>query len=285
MPSSNTAAEAYAARVDAYNAQRKSRRTAPLPADRWSGPMARRFRADPRRELDANLSVIASFVQPDDVLVDVGGGAGRLCLPLALRCREVIDVDPSPGMRGQFEELVAEAGLKNARYVEADWLKTDGIAGDVVLCANVTYFVREIVPFVERLNAAARRLVLINVGHTPPPAINHRLYKLIHGEEQVRVPGQQELLPVLWELGIVPEVRLLPEKFVNVFDLPHTREEAVRTAMQAADADDNNDDARRVIEKRFDEIYRLEDGIFQPLWRTPSPQVLISWSPTEPRAE
>ncbi len=44
--------------------------------------------------------VIASYVRPDDVVVDVGGGAGRVCLPLALQCKEVLNIEPSPGMDG-----------------------------------------------------------------------------------------------------------------------------------------------------------------------------------------
>jgi len=69
-----SAAEAYAARIDAVTAQQSRTRRAGTQGDRWSGPMARRFRADPRRPLDANLEVIASYLRPDDVLIDVGGG-------------------------------------------------------------------------------------------------------------------------------------------------------------------------------------------------------------------
>jgi hypothetical protein len=92
-----TAAHTYATLLDAVHAQRL-RLHGPQPAeDRFGGPVAQRFRADPHRRLDANLQVVASYVQPDDVLIDVGGGAGRVGLPLALRCRQVINVDSSPG--------------------------------------------------------------------------------------------------------------------------------------------------------------------------------------------
>ena len=51
-----TAAETYAARLDAVHAQRARLHGAPLPDDPWGGPVARRFRADPHRTLDANLA-------------------------------------------------------------------------------------------------------------------------------------------------------------------------------------------------------------------------------------
>src|SRR2546422_7557228 len=123
----------------------------------WEGPGARRFRADPHRPLDANLAVLASYTRPEDVLLDVGGGAGRVALPLALRCREVIIVDASPGMGAEFAAAAAEAGIPNARFIHANWLEAEGVQSDVVLTANVTYFVREIVRFLEKLATAARR--------------------------------------------------------------------------------------------------------------------------------
>jgi SAM-dependent methyltransferase len=168
-----TAAELYAARIDAVNAQH-DRLRGPSPGDRWSGA-ARRFRAGPLRDLDPNLSVIASYVEADDVFVDVGGGAGRICLPLARRCKEVIDVDPSPAMKAEFEDSAAEAGIANARFILADWLSAGDVRGDVCLTANVTYFMRDIVRFVEKMEEAASRRVMITVWSVPPPAMDGRL--------------------------------------------------------------------------------------------------------------
>src|SRR5262249_30907881 len=98
-----TAAEQYAASVDAVNAQRTCLHGEPLPDDPWGGETAQRYRYDPHRRLDANLEVVASYVQQEDVVIDVGGGAGRISLPLALRCREVVNVDASAGMLAALE--------------------------------------------------------------------------------------------------------------------------------------------------------------------------------------
>ena len=91
-----TAVETYAALIDAVSAQRRRIHGHQPLEDHFGGPVAQRFRYDPHRSLDANLQVVASYVQPDDILVDVGGGAGRISLPLALRCHQVINVDASP---------------------------------------------------------------------------------------------------------------------------------------------------------------------------------------------
>jgi hypothetical protein len=52
-----------------------------------------------------------------DFVIDVRGGAGRISLPLALRCREVINVEPSPTMAIGFRTNAAGAGISNMRII------------------------------------------------------------------------------------------------------------------------------------------------------------------------
>jgi hypothetical protein len=273
-----TAADTYAAMIDAVNAQQSPLRRRQREGDRWAGRTAERFRADPRRELDQNLAMIASYVEPEDVLVDVGGGAGRLGLPLALRCRELINVDPSDGMRGQFEALVREAGITNARFVPAAWPLEDGITGDVLLTAHVTYFVRDIAPFVAALQRAARRRVLIVVRSVPPPMAQAATFAAVYGEPQSPVPSYRELLPVLWELGILPELRLLPVPARAATGWPAaTREDAIALALDRIGVP-GDAQAGAVVERRFDELFEEDSaGIWprQPLQR----ELLITWEP------
>ncbi len=191
-----TAARLYADQYDAVWEQWQ-RLFGPQPDDVWAGPAAAQFRFDPRRELDANLAALASCVEPGDVLVDVGGGAGRVSLPLALRCQEVVTVEPSPAMAAEYAGLVQEAGITNARLLAGDWMEADGVAGDVVVTCDVTYFVRDIVPFVRRMEAAARRRVMITVWSEPPPNRGADLFRRVYGEPQVPMCGHRQLLPVL----------------------------------------------------------------------------------------
>ena len=76
-------------------------------------------------------------------------------------------MDASAGMLAAFEALAAAAGIRNARAVKSDWLAAEGIQGDVTLVSSVTYFVRDIVPFVRKLEAASRRRVIILVWSEP----------------------------------------------------------------------------------------------------------------------
>ena len=284
-----TAAEIYAARIDAVRAQRARLHGAPPPDDPWEGPVARRFRYNPHRTLDANLVVLASYTRPQDVLLDVGGGAGRVSLPLALRCREVITVDASPGMGAEFVAAAAEAGIQNARFVHANWLEAEGLQGDVALTSNVTYFVRDIVRFIEKLATAARRRAMITVWSVANPNQNTPLFYLVYGEEPVAVPGHRELLPVLWELGILPDVHVLPgvpsvPGGAMGAQMPQTPDDAVQLALQGQWlGPQDHERARHLIEERFSELFAPSPEGFRPLWRQEAREMLITWETDQRR--
>src|SRR5271166_1709584 len=175
MPSDDSAADRYAARVDAVLAQR-TRLRGPQPAGAGRPADHPLMKADPLRPLDANLAVIASYIEADDVVIDVGGGAGRISLPLALRSREVINVEPSPTMGMGFRTNAAGAGISNARVIEGEWPSADAPAGSVALVNHVTYLTREIVPFIDRLERAGPRRVLVTVNSPPPPSWQRVLF-------------------------------------------------------------------------------------------------------------
>jgi SAM-dependent methyltransferase len=239
--------------------------------------------------LDVNLAVLASHIRPEDVFLDVGGGAGRIALPIALRCREVITVDASPGMGAEFTAAAAEAGLANARFVHANWLEAEGLQGDVALTSNVTYFVREIVPFITKLVSAARRRVMITVWSVANPNQSTALFRLVYGEEQAPVPGYRELLPVLWELDILPDVHVLPGVPVvpggNMgARLPQTPEDAAQLALQGQWlGPQDHARARHLIEERFSELFAPSPEGFRPLWRQEAREMLITWETDQRR--
>jgi len=278
------AIEDYTALIDAVESQRDWLQ-GPIIPDYWGGETAKRFRADPKRRMDDNFGILAAFVRPDDLFVDAGGGAGRFSLPMALRCHQVINVDPSLGMGQEFDESAADAGIDNASFVLADWLDVDGVEGDVVHAAHVTYFVRDITRFVANLESAARRRVIINLASVAGPMLNAKLFKMVYEEEQTLVPSYAYLLPALWEMGILPDVRFLPQG--TTFDgvprppeFPQTKEEAVEVALAGIWlAPQHRDRADRVVRENFDELFQQEPEGFVPRWMPDVREVLITWEP------
>jgi SAM-dependent methyltransferase len=285
-----TAAEAYAARVDAVLAQRARLRGPQPPGDAFAGlpPDHPLLASDPRRPLVGNLADLAAYVEPDDVIVDVGGGAGRYSLPLALRCREVINVDPSAAMGAGFVATAARAGIANVRLIESGWPMDGAPAGDLVLVNHVTYLTRDIVPFLRGLEASARRRVLLTVNDPPPPTMNRALFRLIHGEEEALVPGHAELADVLRALGRRPEVRALAEPGGPVATVAPNREAAIQQALAGFAVDQWTfwpmdpalaTRARQVLEDQFDTLFAATEGGYTRRWLTPGREVLITWEP------
>ena len=281
-----SAAETYPARVDAVVAQRTRLRGPQPPGDLFAGllPDHPLLTADPRRQPEGNLEALAVYVEPDDVIVDVGGGAGRFGLPLALRCRELVNVDPSAAMLAAFERNAQRAGITNVRAVHGDWLEVEPPRGSVALVNHVTYLTRDIVPFLEKLERAASRRVLLTVGLPPPPARNRELFRLVYGEESQDVPGHVELAAVLQEMGITPDVQVLPDLWEPA--LSPSREAAIQAgvisvrghqwgfwdpAIQAP--------ARQVLESRFDELFEQTADGYIPRWPGTAREVLITWEP------
>jgi hypothetical protein len=246
--------------------------------DTW-GAIASRFRADPRRELDPFLEKLASFLRPGDVLVDVGGGAGRNSLPMASRCREVINVEPSPGMLAEYRASADEAGITNASSIQRNWIDSEGVVGDVLLAAHVTYFVPQIEPFIEKMESACRRRIIIDVLTVPPPNQSADFFRLLYGEEQSLVPGPDQLLAVLEEMGIRPDVIEIGAATARR-PLPATPEEAINNEIGIGwTAPTDVDRARRLFAERFDELFVETPSGFARRGAEGIGELMITWEP------
>lgn len=275
-----TAAEVYAAKVDAALAQRaRLVRETVADEDRWAR-RASFFRLDPRRELEANTRAIIDLITPLDTVIDIGGGAGRIALPAALKCTEVINVEPSAAMRREFEESAREAGIDNARCVAGQWpAVAGGLDADVVMTSNVTYFVRDILPFLEAMDRAAERLCIITVWSVPPPDRIADIYQVVHGEELCRAPTHLDLLGALWELGILPDVRVLPDRFRAFRRTFETRDEAIEEALALVEAT-GIESARQSIERAFWDLFSEdEQERIVASWLPDPRELLITWTP------
>jgi hypothetical protein len=278
------AAAAHDALVAAYLAQRE--RLWPA-SDMWAGT-ASEYKPNLQAPLNKVQHYVASHLREDDTLIDVGGGAGRISLPLAGECHEIVCVDPSPGMGEIFEAAVREAGIVNARFVLGSWVEAGGVEGDVALVSHVTYFVPAIAAFIEKLNAAVRRRVIIATRSAAPPNRFAPLFKLVRGEELAPVPGADDLLAVLREMALPADVvdlgEALPPATVPIGKTP---DDAMRLEAEGGVRlgwlrQDEIARFTELVRPRFDELYALVADGYRLRATVGARELIITWE-TPPR--
>jgi molybdenum cofactor cytidylyltransferase len=175
------------------------------------------FVADPRRSdaEDPTLARLRALARPDETWLDIGAGAGRYALPLALIVREVIAVDPSPTMLAGLRAGMVEHGIDNVRVIEGRWplpaadpgadVAAD-IAVDVALIAHVGYDIEAIGPFLDAMEAVAGRLCVAVMTDRTPASLAEAYWPIVHGEARIPLPAMPAFVDLLRARGRRPDV-------------------------------------------------------------------------------
>lgn len=204
--SGSSAAEltrAWADRVAANREQAERLREETDGGDHYR-PLATAFRADPRRTGDSALEALLSIAEPEDTWIDIGAGAGRFSLPLALHVANVIAIEPSPAMRAELANLQIEHGITNVDLRDQRWPSDDpeiSEMGDVALISHVGYDIEQMGEFLDTMERAARRECVALQFDRSPGSMFWQVWPAIHGEEQVHLPGALEFVELLEARG------------------------------------------------------------------------------------
>ena len=242
------------------------------PTDTWSQSAAQ-FRADPHRTDDRTVETLRSRLNPGETLLDVGAGGGRLALPLALTCRNVTAVEPSPSMCAVLRETARDYGIENLTIVESGWLDAEVEAVDVALCSHVVYVIEDIGPFVRKMNAHASRLVMAILFQASPISQAYGIWEQVHGERRHALPALPQFLPVLEELGIRAEVTELDQQPSRTFSsLEEAREGMARWLFVSPGTD-----AMTRLDHVLRDALRENNGVWQVEGARPLQPCLVSW--------
>jgi SAM-dependent methyltransferase len=239
-------------------------------------PVANRFRVDPRRTDDSSLDALLTLSRPNEIWLDIGAGGGRYALPLALAVREVVAVDPSPGMLGVLREGMAEHDIRNVRVVEGRWpaAADPSIQADVSFIAHVGYDVEQIGPFLDGMERSARRMCVAMLFWRRPTWAMDRLWPAVHGVERALLPAMREMMTLLMARGRPVQVAIV-EQAPNAFE---SVEQVVGLARHQTWVRPGSEADQR-LEAAIRERLVERDGRLSFDW-TPSYLGLVTWTPS-----
>lgn len=242
--------------------------------DFWR-PFAQYFRQDPRRTDDPVIDLIASKISPSSTVLDVGGGAGRIALPLALKASHVTVAEPSESMVEQLQEEAKQSEITNVSVVQSLWEDAKTEPADVVICAHVLYGVADAEPFIRKLAEHAKEQVMILCFMRAPISRMSPFWLPVHGEERIDMPGLSELVPLLWEMDIYPDIEMLEPSPLQTFESPVQAHEQLLGRLYVKPDTEQDERLKAAIQ---DLLVETPDGlIIKDVSR--GRQGLITWRP------
>lgn len=242
--------------------------------ERWRR-VARRLDSGEKREPDPLLDFILGRLEPRMTVLDIGAAIGRWTLPIAGRVRQVTAVEPLPGMRQVLLERVSSRGLTNLTVVDVPWMEAEVLPHDVAIAAHATYTTSDLIGFVRKMDACARRTCYL--------ALRIPAHDGAIGELSERICGQWHDSPnfivgynLLLAAGFHPNVLMEPKPVRHWTD--PTLDHAVARAKRQLHLLDAGHDAtiREILSRRLtftDGAYHWPDGMRSALiwWDKPCP--------------
>ena len=196
-------------------------------------------------------------------VLDIGCGGGAASLPLAPPAALLVGLDQSSEMLKAFAERADARGVAN-QTIEGSWPDVaDGApVVDVVVCHNVFYNVRDLMPFVQRLTGHARATVVVELTEHHPLSWLNPFWKQMHGIDRPDGPTTDDAAAVVSEAGFDPAV----QRWERPTGAARTEEELLAFARR-----------RLCVGPERDQEIRELMELYPPPVRRPA--ATLSWSP------
>jgi SAM-dependent methyltransferase len=244
--------------------------------DTWANHARRFARASQRvPQPDGFMQLLLPRLRPTDTVADVGAGSGRYLPVLARAVARVIAVEPSGAMRAEMDRLIADEGLTNVTVIDSGWPLAEPFQADVILSAHTVYGVREVGPFLQAMDACARRACYLYLGLRHPAATLSHFWAAIHAEPRLPLPAALEAICCLHQLGLPAALELVPVRPSFRFDSLDDAVEEIRLRLRVLPEPER--DARITAAARAWLIPTADGGLAPP--EQPTHAAVISWSP------
>jgi ubiquinone/menaquinone biosynthesis C-methylase UbiE len=179
---------------------------------------AERYNAGSKSRFDARvkMTIAGLGITPQSRVLDIGSGPGTLALPLAPLVKEITAIEPGKGMVDLLNENMKKEGITNITCIQKRWedidINTD-LSGryDIVL-SSLSLTMEDIRESLAKMNAVSSKYVYIYWFADPPfwERMYIDLWPKIHGEPYYPGPKADCLFNVLYQMGIYPNVGMLP---------------------------------------------------------------------------
>lgn len=224
---------------------------------------------------------------PEDTVLDIGCGPGRITVPMAKRAKSVTALDASPKMLEYCRQNAEAAGLTNVTTKLMDWEDADAAAAvekhDIVIASRSVGM-----GDIKRLSSLARKYAVIIIWSHGCPHIPVIAGKLFEGleEEGDRRPGppisrDRRLGNNLWynriyDLGYNPNLNIVEDGFTKNYA---NREEAYEDlARLKPGMSELPQEKQRIFKANTDQfLSQNKDGSITFL--SPTKSIVLWWKP------
>ncbi|HLZ59558.1 MAG TPA: class I SAM-dependent methyltransferase [Ktedonosporobacter sp.] len=153
---------------------------------------------------------LSQVVTPQTSMLDVGAGTGRFALALAPLARQVIAVEPNAAMLDHLRQDAADQAITNISYISTTWQEAPAdMQADILVCSHVLYPIRDIKPFLAKLQASTRQSCYIYLRAIHFDELTNHLWRHFHGDDRIPSPAYIHALDVLYEMGIYAHVEVV----------------------------------------------------------------------------
>jgi SAM-dependent methyltransferase len=189
------------------------------PSHNWNKrENAERYNSSSRNEYDDRVkTTIAGLeITKNSRVLDIGAGPGTLAIPLSPRAKEITSVEPGQGMVDVLKERIRKEKITNIATICKRWEDIDpdrDLAGkyDVVI-ASLSLTMEDIRLALRKMDAVSSGSVHLFWFVDMPfwERMYADLWEPLHGSTYHAGPKADCLFGVLYQMGIYPDVTMLP---------------------------------------------------------------------------
>jgi SAM-dependent methyltransferase len=189
------------------------------PSHNWNKKEnAERYDRNARSEYDDRVrtTIAALDITRHSRVLDIGAGPGTLALPLAPLVKEITAVEPGAGMVEILKRHAERDGIKNITCVQKTWEEinpsTDLLPPFDLVIASLSLTMHDIRGALQKMDAACSGSVHLFWFVDLPfwERMYADLWEPLHGNPYHAGPKADCLFGVLYQMGIYPDVTMLP---------------------------------------------------------------------------